>query len=96
MYVLTSIRELDTSSEHCVDRCVRDPRHRVSDCVVGLRAGDSWQCGETRMGDSEDMFASTQEEEQEGQQGQEEEEEEGRILLKTTKWLGGQCGRSTA
>ena len=81
MYVLTSIRELDTSSEHCVDRCVRDPRHRVSDCVVGLRAGDSWQYGETRMGDSEDMFASTQEEEQEGQQGQEEEEEEGRILL---------------
>ena len=73
MYVLMSIRELDTSSEHCVDRCVRDPRHRVSDCVVGLRAGDSWQCGETRMGDSEDMFASTQEEEQEGQgqQGQE-------------------------
>ena len=85
MYILTSIRELDSSSEHCVDRCVRDPRHRVSDCVVGLRAGDSWQCGETRMGDSEDMFASTQEEEQEGQgqQGQEEEEEEeeGRILL---------------
>ena len=66
MYVLTSIRELDTSSEHCVDRCVQDPRHRVSDFVVGLRAGDSWQCGETRMGDSEDMFASTQEEEQEG------------------------------
>ena len=66
MYVLTSIRGLDTSSEHCVDRCVQDPRHRVSDFVVGLRAGDSWQCGETRMGDSEDMFASTQEEEQEG------------------------------
>ena len=66
MYVLTSIRELDTSSEHCVDSCVQDPRHRVSDFVVGLRAGDSWQCGETRMGDSEDMFASTQEEEQEG------------------------------
>ena len=38
----------------------------VSDCVVGLRAGDSWQCRKTRMGDSEDKFASTQEEEQEG------------------------------
>ena len=25
-------------------------RHRVSDCVVKLMTGDSWQCGETRMG----------------------------------------------
>ena len=77
MYVRTSIRELNTSSEHCVDRCVRDFRHRVSDCVVKLMAGDSWQCEETRMGD---MFASTQEEEQEGQ-GQQGQGEEGRILL---------------
>ena len=52
MYVLTSIAELETTGDSCVDRLARNPDHgidpetkKLGTCLVGRRLGDDWRCG---------------------------------------------------
>ena len=65
MYVLTGIRQLETSPDSCLDRMARDPGHTPGSCVLGRAVGEGWQCGEPgRRGEeeqSQDMFAESEE-----------------------------------
>jgi hypothetical protein len=52
MYVLTSIAQLETTGDSCVDRLARNPDHgydpetkKLGTCLVGRRIGDGWRCG---------------------------------------------------
>ena len=74
MYVLTGVRELETSPSSCVDRLAREPSHKTSTCVVGLASrGEKWQCGE--------FGSRRQEEEQEPELRMEVVEDDGETVL---------------
>lgn len=83
MYVLTSIAQLETTGDSCVDRLARNPDHgkdpktkEPQTCLVGRRLGDDWRCGGGGLAarpDSDMGEGSEQREEVEGMEVEEVE-----------------------
>jgi hypothetical protein len=98
MYVLTSIAQLETTGDSCVDRLARNPDHgkdpktkEPQTCLVGRRLGDDWRCGGGGLAarpDSDMGEGSEQREEVEGMEVEEvevEREEGDAVMVRLPK-----------